>query len=79
MAVTLNDVEAFHQFAISRIRDSSGNDLTFDDLFLEWDSNCRRDDINARISQGIADVVSGRSRNAEEFNRELRDQYKLGK
>ncbi len=78
MAITISDVEAFHRFAISRVTANEGTELTFDDLFLEWDSTCHQQEIEAAIRQGIADVNKGRTRNASDFNRELREQYKVG-
>ncbi len=74
MAITVSDVEAFHRFAISRVTAMEGTELTFDDLFLEWDSTCHQQEIDAAIRQGIADVDEGRTRDASEFNRELREQ-----
>ena len=78
MAITVSDVEAFHRFAISRVTAKEGTELTFDDLFLEWDSTCHQQEIDAAIRQGIADVDQSRTRDASEFNRELREHYKVG-
>lgn len=78
MAITVSDVEAFHRFAISRVTAKEGTDLTFDDLFLEWDSTCHQQEIEAAIRQGIADVDQDRTRSVTDFNRELREQYNDG-
>ena len=77
MAVSISDIEAFHQFALGRVSDAGGESLTFEDLFVEWDSHENRDEINAAIRRGIADVDADRTRSAGEFAKELREKYKL--
>ena len=79
MAITLSDLEAFHRFALARVSGGPQKDLTFDDLFIEWDSVRNRDEINSVIDLGIADVNGGRTRNVREFNEVVREQYNIDK
>ena len=55
MAVTQQELDDFHQFASQRIRDASA-ELSFDDVVIEWESIRDRDEINAAIRKGLADV-----------------------
>jgi len=78
MSITINDINNFHQFAIARIEQSGQNELTIDDLFVEWDSASNREEINRAIRKGIADVDAGRTRPLEEVNERLKAKFKLG-
>jgi len=78
MSITVNDINNFHQFAIARIEKSNQDELTIDDLFVEWDSASNRKAINQAIRDGIADVDAGRTRPLEEVNERLKAKLKLG-
>ena len=78
MVVTKEELDKFHDFANQRIA-NGGADLTLDDLVIEWDSVCNRDEINAAIREGIADVDAGRTRPADEVTEELRQKYNIAK
>lgn len=71
MTVTRQDLDSFHQFAADRLG-ISGSGITMDDLVIEWDSSRSRDEINAAISEGLADIEAGRHRPAGEVSEELR-------
>lgn len=76
MPVTQQDLDSFHQFASERIANSVVP-LSFDDLIVEWLSHRDRDDINAAIEEGLADVEAGRHRPARHVTEELRQKYGL--
>lgn len=76
MTVTQQDLDGFYAFATGRLH-SAGEDLSFDDLVIEWESLRDRDDINAAIREGLADVEAGRYRAADEAMEELRKKHGL--
>ena len=76
MAVTQDDLDDFHRFATERLTNGEV-DLTIDDLVIEWDSRRNRDDINAAIREGLADVDAGRTRPANEVTEELRKKHRI--
>ncbi len=76
MSITRDQVDSFHQFAVARL-DNGEAELTFSDLLVEWDSVTNRDEINAAIREGIADVDAGRTRPADEVTEELRTKYNI--
>lgn len=76
MAVTQQDIDAFHRFASQRVS-NGGSKVSFDELVLEWESVRDRDDINAAIREGLADIEAGRHRPADEVMRELRQKHNI--
>jgi predicted transcriptional regulator len=76
MTITQVDLDSFHSFATARIS-SATRDMTIDDLVVEWDSHCNRDDINAAIREGLDDIDSGRTRPAQEATEDLRIKFGL--
>ena len=76
MAVTQGDLDNFHRFATERLSHGEA-DLTIDDLVIEWDSRRDRDEINAAIREGLADVDAGRTRPANEVTEELRKKHRI--
>jgi predicted transcriptional regulator len=76
MAVTQDDLDNFHRFATERLSHGEA-DLTIDDLVIEWDSRRDRDEINAAIREGLADVDAGRTRPANEVTEELRKKHRI--
>jgi hypothetical protein len=76
MAVTQDELDNFHRFATDRLRNGEV-DLTIDDLVIEWDSRRDRDEINAAIRHGLADVDAGRTRPANEVTEELRKKHRI--
>ena len=76
MAVTQDDLDNFHRFATERLTNGDA-DLTIDDLVIEWDSRRDRDEINAAIREGLADIDAGRTRPANEVTEELRKKHRI--
>lgn len=76
MTVTQDDLDNFHSFASERLT-SGGNGLTIDDLVIEWDSVRNREEINAAIREGLADIDAGRTRPADEVTEELRRKHNI--
>lgn len=76
MTVTQADLDNFHSFASERLT-SGGGGLTIDDLVIEWDSVRNREEINAAIREGLADIDAGRTRPADEVTEELRRKHNI--
>ena len=78
MTVTQKELDAFYSFASDRVR-SGGQPLSLDDLLIEWESQRDREDINAAIREGLADVEAGRHRPAAEVMGELGKKHRLSR
>jgi len=78
MAVTQGELNSFHRFATERLRTSEA-ELTIDDLVIEWDSMRNREQINAAIREGLADIDAGRTRPADQVTEELRRKHNISK
>lgn len=78
MTVTQHELDSFHRFATDRLRKSE-EELTIDDLVIEWDSMRNREQINAAIREGLADIDAGRTRPADQVTEELRRKHNLPK
>ena len=78
MTVTQHELDSFHRFATDRLSKSE-EELTIDDLVIEWDSMCNREQINAAIREGLADVDAGRTRPADQVTEELRRKHNIPK
>ena len=76
MAVTQDELDSFHRFATERLR-KSVEELTIDDLVIEWDSVRNREEINAAIREGLADIDAGRTRPADQVTEELRRKHNI--
>lgn len=80
MNLTEQDIDQFHDFAKAKLA-SSEQELTWQQLFQDWlleqPSEEQREELNAIIRQGIADIDAGRSQPAEEVHDTLRRKYKL--
>ena len=76
MSVTQDELNSFHRFATERLSKSEA-ELSIDDLVIEWDSRRNRDQINAAIREGLADIDSGRTRPADEVTEELRKKHNI--
>ena len=74
MAVTQQELDDFHQFASEWIQNGAA-EISFDDVVTEWESRRDRDEINAAIRKGLADVDAGRHRPADEVMEELRQKH----
>ena len=78
MTVTQHELDSFHRFATDRLRKSEEK-LTIDDLVIEWDSMRNREQINAAIREGLADIDAGRTRPADQVTEELRRKHNIPK
>ena len=76
MAVTQDELDSFHRFATERLR-KSGEELTIDDLVIEWDSVRNREEINSAIREGLADIDAGRTRPVDQVTEELRRKHNI--
>ena len=76
MAVTQDELDSFHRFATERLRKSE-EELTIDDLVIEWDSVRNREDINAAIREGLVDIDAGRTRPADQVTEEIRKKHNI--
>ena len=78
MTVTQHELDSFHRFATDRLRRGE-EELTIDDLVIEWDSMRNRDQINAAIREGLADIDAGRTRPVDQVTEELRRKHNIPK
>jgi predicted transcriptional regulator len=78
MTVTQHELDSFHRFATDRLRRGE-EEFTIDDLVIEWDSMRNRDQINAAIREGLADIDAGRTRPADQVTEELRRKHNIPK
>ena len=76
MAVTQDELDSFHRFATDRLKESE-EELTIDDLVIEWDSVRNREEINSAIREGLADIDAGRTRPADQVTEELRNKHNI--
>lgn len=70
MAITKDQIDSFHRFAVDRL-DSGPVDLEIDELLVEWYDSRERESINGVIRQGLADIEAARGRSAREVSEEL--------
>jgi hypothetical protein len=64
MSVTVKQLEAFHRFGAEQLASGQG-DLSWDELFTLWESRNNRDEANAAIREGLADIDSGQFQSAD--------------
>ena len=80
MAVTEQGIDQFQQFAKSKLADGE-EELTWPKLFQSWlveyTSSEERQEVNAIIRQGIADIDAGRSIPVDEVHDQLRAKYSI--
>jgi hypothetical protein len=76
MSITQTQIDSFHRFASEKIA-NGGADLSWDELFIQWQSDCERDEINTAIREGLADVEAGRCLPAAEAMEEIRKEFGL--
>jgi predicted transcriptional regulator len=70
MIVTQADLDGFHQFASEQL-DQGSAEISWDEIFVLWESRRDRAQVSAAIRRGLADVEAGRHRPAEEALRDL--------
>lgn len=74
MPVTAEQLDAFHKFGNDQLSNGRA-DLTWDELFVLWESSQNPDDIDAAIRQGVADVDAGRFEPISEALTDLRSEF----
>lgn len=78
MSSVRDELESFHHFAADRL--ASGDEpVSLDELFAEWQDAQSRDEINAAIRRGLADVEAGRFQDADEATEAIRQEFGLAK
>ena len=65
MVVTQNDLHSFNEFVAEKLKNGSAESL--EELVHQWRVVREREEVNAAIQSGIADVDAGRTRPLEEF------------
>ncbi len=74
MNVTNQQLDAFHRFGAEQIA-KSDTALSWDELFLRWDSHHQRDEINDAIAAGIADVDNGQFLPVDTVLKQIGEQF----
>lgn len=74
MTVTQIELDSFHRFASDRL-EGGGEEFTWDELFILWDSTRHRASVNAGIREGLADVDAGRYEPADDAMDEIREEF----
>ena len=75
MPLSLQDIDSFHEFATQHIQ--AGTAETFDELYILWQSQCERGDVNQQIEIGLDDITAGRTQLADEAMEEIRAEFGL--
>lgn len=76
MAATRDEIDRFHKFAVDRL-DEGDSSWELDELVLAWYDSNDRQQINAVIRQGLADIDAGLGRPAREVMGGLCEKYGL--
>jgi hypothetical protein len=74
MSVTQEELDSFHRFASEKLNKGPA-DLSWDELFIHWQSARERDEVNTAIREGLADVEAGRYQDASEAMEEIRKEF----
>ena len=74
MSTALQELNNFHQFALDslRIRDEY---VSLENLLEIWRAQKEREEVNAAIREGLADIEAGRYRPAAEVMEEFRKKH----
>ena len=74
MSTALQELNNFHQFALDslRIRDEY---VSLESLLEIWRAQKEREEVNAAIREGLADIEAGRYRPAAEVMEEFRKKH----
>lgn len=73
MQVSIEEINAFHRFAVRRMQEAGRQPLTMQDLLFEWDSHSNHE----AMAEGLAAMEAGRTRPANEVLEELRSKREL--
>ena len=74
MSTALQELNSFHEFAMDSLR-SQGEYVSLENLLETWRAQKEREDINAAIREGLADIKAGRYRPAAEVMEEFRKKH----
>ena len=72
--MTLIELNQFHEFAIETIR-LEGDNVSLLQLFRKWLALKEREEVNAAIRVGLAEMAAGQGRPANECMAELRQKF----
>lgn len=75
MPLTPFDVDQFHSFATRSVAERMVD--SFDELYLLWQSERERSDVNDQINSGLSDIAAGRVQPADDVNDELAAEFEL--
>ena len=75
MAVSNDDLNSFHQFAIS-VRDTNA-EASIEHLLTQWRATKERESVHEAIRQGLEEVKAGGGRPFDEFFAEMKAKYNL--
>ena len=76
MSTALQELNSFHEFALDSLR-SRNEYISLENLLETWRAQKERDEVNAAIRQGLADVEAGRYRPAAEVMEDFRKKHGL--
>ena len=74
MSTALQELNSFHQFALNSLR-SRDEYVSLENLLETWRAQRERDEVNAAIRDGLADIEAGRYRPAAEVMEEFRKKH----
>jgi hypothetical protein len=74
MPVTQEELDSFHRFASKKLNDEPA-ELSWDELFVHWQSAREREKVNTAVREGLADVEAGRYQDASEAMEEIRKEF----
>jgi len=75
MSSVQEDLQKFNAFVAQQL--ASGSKKPLDELFSLWHDEHVREEVNAAIRRGLADVAAGRCRPADEAMDEIRRELGL--
>lgn len=74
MSVTVQQLEAFHRFGAEQLASRQG-ELSWDELFILWESRNHQEAVNAAICEGLADIDAGRFQSADATLADIRQEF----
>ena len=75
MSISNEEINSFHQFALSFCNETS--DLTLEELVARWRATKDRDEVNEVIRQGLEEIGAGKGRPENEVFAEMKDKFDL--
>ncbi|MFN0018523.1 MAG: hypothetical protein ACKVP0_09705 [Pirellulaceae bacterium] len=74
MSTALQELNNFHQFALDSLR-TRDEYVSLENLLEIWRAQKEREEVNAAIREGLADIEAGRYRPAAEVMEEFRKKH----